>query len=179
MDILLAASALVVLLPLLLVVAVVIKAQDGGKVIFRQKRIGRRQVPFELLKFRSMRENVGELPSDSAGGLPVTRFGHFLRRTNIDELPQLVNILRGEMSIVGPRPALRSQVELIAARAANGAFEARPGLTGLAQVSAYDRMPVAEKAAFDCEYSRDVRFLKDVHVILRTFGYLRRPPPVY
>ncbi|MBI3790817.1 MAG: sugar transferase [Gemmatimonadetes bacterium] len=179
LDVAIALASLVVLSPVLAVVALLIKREDGGRVIFRQRRIGRGQRPFELLKFRSMRENVGDVPSTQAGGLPVTRIGSVIRRTNLDELPQLVNILRGDMSVVGPRPALASQTELIALRASNGAFDVRPGLTGLAQVSAYDGMPATEKARCDATYAQAITLLGDLTIIWRTFGYLRRPPPVY
>ena len=92
---------------------------------------------------------------------------------------QLVNILRGEMSIVGPRPALPTQTELIALRIEQGTFEVRPGLTGLAQVSSYDGMPATEKAMRDADYARAISLMNDLKIIWRTFGYLRRPPPVY
>jgi O-antigen biosynthesis protein WbqP len=126
-----------------------------------------------------MRVNVGDVPSHQAGRLPVTPVGRVLRRTNLDELPQLVNILRGEMSIVGPRPALESQEELIALRRANGALECLPGLTGLAQIRAYDGMPVSEKARHDGEYAERLGFLLDCGIVLRTVGYVLRSPPVY
>lgn len=179
LDIVLAIVALVALSPLMLVVAALIRLEGGGRVIFRQRRIGRAQRPFELLKFRSMRKNLGDLPSSEARSLPITRVGRVIRRTNVDELPQLLNILRGEMSIVGPRPAIPSQSELIALREASGAFAVWPGLTGLAQIYSYDGMPVAEKAARDAEYARAISLMRDLQIIWRTLGYLRRPPPVY
>lgn len=178
-DIALAAAALLALLPLLALVAIIIKVEDGGSVIFRQRRIGRGMQPFMLLKFRSMRENVGDVPSERARTLPITRIGKLIRRTNIDELPQLVNILRGDMSVVGPRPALPSQTELIALREANGAFTVRPGLTGLAQVNAYDNMPACHKAEFDGTYAARITLWGDMGIILRTFVYLTKPPPTY
>ena len=179
LDCFLALVSLVALSPMLLVIALLVRREDGGRVIFRQRRLGRHQLPFALLKFRSMRENVGDLPSSQASALPITRIGRLLRRTNLDELPQLVNILRGEMSIVGPRPALPTQTELIALRDEQGTFEVRPGLTGLAQVSSYDGMPATEKAMHDADYARAISLMNDLKIIWRTFGYLRRPPPVY
>ena len=179
LDITLGLLALITLSPLLLLIAFLVRSEDGGCVIFRQRRTGRDKRPFELLKFRSMRENVGDRPSLYASTLPITRVGRVLRRTNLDELPQLVNILRGDMSIVGPRPALPSQADLIALREANGSFCVRPGLTGLAQVGAYDGMSTNEKAMMDADYARSVTLFRDLHIIWRTIGYLRRPPPVY
>ena len=179
LDISASILALTLLAPLLLVVAWMIRREDGGRILFRQVRVGRRQQTFELWKFRSMRENVGDIPSASASYLPITKIGRIIRRTNVDELPQLVNILRGDMSIVGPRPALPSQSELISLRAASGVYEVQPGLTGLAQVSAYDGMSVREKAVLDGTYVRSISLVTDASLILRTFTYLRRPPPVY
>jgi O-antigen biosynthesis protein WbqP len=178
-DVALAAAALLALSPLLVLVALIIKIEDGGSVIFRQRRIGRGMQTFMLLKFRSMRENVGDVPSEKARTLPITRIGTLIRRTNIDELPQLVNILRGDMSVVGPRPTLPSQTELIALRQANGAFTVRPGLTGLAQVNAYDNMPASHKAQFDGQYAARITLWGDIRIILRTFVYLTKPPPTY
>ena len=102
-----------------------------------------------------------------------------IRRTNLDELPQLFNILKGDMSIVGPRPPIPSQQELTELRKANGAIACRPGLTGLAQVSSFDGMTVPQKAAFDGEYAKRISFVGDITIILRTFVYLLKPPPVY
>ena len=178
-DVALSGIALVVLSPMLAIIAVIIKCEDGGRVIFRQSRIGRGMAPFMLLKFRSMRENVGDLPSDKARTLPITRIGKVIRRTNLDELPQLVNILRGDMSVVGPRPALPSQVELIELRRANGAFGVRPGLTGLAQVNSYDNMPASHKAQYDGQYAARITLWGEIKIILRTFVYLTKPPPTY
>jgi O-antigen biosynthesis protein WbqP len=177
--VLLAASAVLALSPLLLVIALAVWLEDRGPALFRQARIGRDGHAFTLLKFRSMPVGTAHLPSTSATSLRVTRVGSVIRRLNFDELPQLLNILLGEMSIVGPRPALASQTELLELRRANGAVSLRPGLTGLAQIRAYDGMPVAEKAAADAEYARRASLSLDVAIILRTVGYLFRRPPVY
>ena len=178
-DVAAASAALVALSPLLAVVAASIRLEDGGPVFFRQVRVGERGRPFRIYKFRSMPVNSRDLPSAAAATLRVTRVGRFIRRTNIDELPQLLNVLRGEMSIVGPRPALSTQEELCARRAALGADACRPGLTGLAQVNSYDGMPEAEKARWDGEYAGAISAAGDLRIILRTFGYLARRPPVY
>lgn len=179
LDVALAAGAIVALSPVLLAVAAAIKLEGGGRVLFRQQRVGRDGRPFTLLKFRSMPENTGDLPSDQARAVTVTRVGRIIRRTNVDELPQLLNILRGDMSVVGPRPALPSQAALIACRRANGALGCTPGLTGLAQISAYDGMTAEAKAEWDGRYARDVTLARDVAIILGTFRYLTKPPPTY
>jgi len=179
LDMLLAGLTLLVLAPLLVAVTAAIRLEDGGPVLFRQRRVGRQGADFTLLKFRSMPAGAPDLPSGQARGMQVTRVGRVIRRTNIDELPQLVNILAGEMSVVGPRPALGSQSDLLALRAANGALACRPGLTGLAQVSAYDGMPVEEKARLDGVYVGRLSLGHDLRIILRTVAYLCRRPPVY
>jgi len=179
LDLVLATGALVMLSPLLLIIALAVWLEDRGPALFRQARVGRDGEAFALLKFRSMPVGTANLPSSIASGLRVTRVGFVLRRTNLDELPQLLNILTGEMSIVGPRPALASQADLLALRRANGASGLRPGLTGLAQIRAYDGMPVEEKAACDGKYANEASLAMDCAIICRTFGYLLHRPPVY
>lgn len=178
-DVALAGLALISLLPLLLFVSILIRLEDGGPALFRQMRSGKDGNLFELLKFRSMPIATVDMPSTEARNLSITRVGRFIRRTNIDELPQLINILRGDMSLVGPRPALPSQAMLLALRAKSGATALRPGLTGMAQINSYDGMHESEKAAFDSKYVSTVSFLTDLGIILRTFTYLLKPPPVY
>lgn len=178
-DILAAAISLVVLLPLLAIVALAIRLDDGRPCIFRQQRAGRLNQPFTIYKFRSMRVGVPNLPSAGAGALAVTRVGGIIRRTNIDELPQLWNVLKGDMSLIGPRPALLSQSSLLDARARLQIDTLRPGLTGLAQVNAYDGMPEAEKVRWEHQYLVNVSFVNDLKVMLRTLVYLTRKPPVY
>lgn len=178
-DLLAGISALIVLMPLLALIAVLIKAFDPGPVIFRQKRVGRAGEPFTFFKFRSMPVNTGDMPSDQVGQIKLSWVGQLIRRTNIDELPQLFNILRGDMSIVGPRPPIRSQIELVEARASNGANTCRPGLTGLAQISSFDGMSVHQKAELDGEYASNITFKGDILIIIKTLGYLLKPPPVY
>jgi len=128
---------LLVGLPILLVLAV-IGLFDTGSPIFRQVRVGRDQKPFTLVKFRTMRVDTASVATHLASSASITRFGHFLRKTKLDELPQLWNVLKGEMSLVGPRPGLFNQEELTAERAKRGVYNARPGITGLAQVSEID-----------------------------------------
>jgi O-antigen biosynthesis protein WbqP len=178
-DVLWAVASLIVLGPLMLVVAAIIRLQDGGPALIRQTRIGQGGRPFTLYKFRSMPVDTPAVASTEARALAITPFGRLIRRANIDELPQLFNVLRGDMSIVGPRPPLPTQEKLLAYRRENGAIHARPGLTGLAQVRSYDGMPVIEKALLDAEYARRITLGRDLAIVARTFRYLLRKPPVY
>jgi len=136
-DLLFSVFGLLVAMPLLLVL-LVLGLFDTGSPVFRQVRVGRDQRPFTLLKFRTMRPETRSVATHLADPASITRLGAFLRRTKLDELPQRWNVLRGEMSLVGPRPCLPSQHELIDARDARGVFRARPGITGLAQIQGID-----------------------------------------
>ena len=178
-DIIFSLLAVIFLLPLLFLVSILIKIFDPGPVFFKQKRIGLLGESFDFYKFRSMPVNTGDIPSDQLGKIKFTWVGRFIRRTNIDELPQLFNILKGDMSIVGPRPPIGSQRELIELRHQSGALNCRPGLTGLAQISSFDGMKVPEKAALDARYANSISFHLDISIILKTFIYILRPPPVY
>lgn len=178
-DVLAAAAGLAVLSPVLLLIAVGVRLSSPGPAIFRQRRIGRHGRTFAFYKFRTMPMDTGDIPSDRLGDVRIGRFGRILRRTNLDELPQLVNVLRGDMSVVGPRPPIPSQTELVEMRRANGALDCRPGLTGLAQVNSFDGMTVAEKAAHDGRYAQNVTLGNDLRILLKTIGYFRRPPPKY
>lgn len=137
LDFAFAVLGLVFGLPVLLVL-VVIGLFDTGSPIFLQQRVGRNQKPFTLVKFRTMRKDTASVASHLASASAITSFGHFLRRTKLDELPQLWNVLKGEMSLVGPRPCLFNQEELIEERQSRGVLAARPGITGLAQVNDID-----------------------------------------
>lgn len=178
-DCAVAMVALVLLLPLLLVLGIAIRLSDGGPAIFRQGRVGAQGRLFTFYKFRSMPVDTGDIPSDRLGAVRLSGLARFIRRTNLDELPQLLNIVKGDMSFVGPRPPIPQQVELIALRRENGALACRPGLTGLAQVNSYDGMSVDRKAGFDGDYARRITFSGDFVIILRTFGYVLKPPPKY
>lgn len=137
LDIVFAFVGLVLGFPVL-VILTVIGYFDTGSPIFRQQRVGRFKQPFTLVKFRTMHPNTAHVASHLASSSAITPFGHFLRKTKLDELPQLWNVLRGEMSLVGPRPCLFNQQELIEEREKRGVLNARPGITGLAQVNEID-----------------------------------------
>lgn len=157
LDGLLAGTGLLVLWPLLLLVCVV-GWLDTRSPVFAQERVGRNQRPFVLVKFRTMRPGTASVASHLASSASITRIGAFLRRTKLDELPQLWNVLLGHMSLVGPRPGLFNQHELTAARAALGIYAARPGITGLAQVNGID-MSTPELLA-----QTDARMLRELSV---------------
>ena len=136
-DIVFSLLGLIFGFPLLLLLAL-IGLFDTGSPVFRQVRVGRHQKPFTLIKFRTMAVDTASVATHLASSASITRFGHFLRRTKLDELPQLWNVLKGEMSLVGPRPGLFNQQELTEERAKRHVFDVRPGITGLAQVSEID-----------------------------------------
>lgn len=137
LDVVLAVSGLLLTLPLMALLFL-LGLLDTGAPLFRQVRVGRQQKPFMLVKFRTMRPDTQSVATHLVDATAVTPLGRFLRRTKLDELPQLWNVLKGEMSLVGPRPCLFNQTELIAERTARGVFDARPGITGLAQIQGID-----------------------------------------
>ena len=172
-DIILSALAILVLSWLFIILAIIIKGTSKGPIFFKQKRVGRDKTYFNILKFRTMRIDT---PKDVPTHLLtdpdqyITTIGRFLRKTSLDELPQLFNILIGDMAIVGPRPALWNQEDLIAERDLYDANAVRPGLTGLAQVSGRDELPIPVKARYDGEYVDNISFVKDMMLIVKTIG---------
>ena len=155
LDVILSLLGLIVTLPLLLVL-VILGLFDTGSPIFRQVRVGRRQQPFTLWNFRTMRPDTLHVASHLADAVAITRWGRFLRRTKLDELPQLWNVLKGEMSLVGQRPCMLNQEELVAERAARGVFDVRPGITGLAQVQSIDKSISRLLAEIDADMIRSL-----------------------
>ena len=160
-DIILSGIGIVVLSPVYLIVALAIKLDDPGPVFFRQKRVGIHKTHFNILKFRTMKMNT---PKDTPTHLLenpqqyITRVGRGLRKTSLDELPQIFQIFTGDMSIIGPRPALWNQYDLIEERDKYGANDVRPGLTGWAQINGRDELPIDVKARFDGEYVQKMSF---------------------
>ena len=171
MDILLSGIALIPLSVVYLILAIAIKIDDPGPVFFRQKRIGIHKTHFHILKFRTMKM---ETPKDTPTHLLknpeqyITRVGGFLRKYSLDELPQIIQIFTGDMSIVGPRPALWNQFDLIAERDKYGANDVRPGLTGWAQINGRDELPIDVKARLDGEYIQKMGFFFDIRCMLGT-----------
>jgi O-antigen biosynthesis protein WbqP len=178
-DVILASCLLVCLAPIYLIIAFLIRLKDGGPPIFRQERIGKKGVVFRFYKFRSMPLSTPNVESKDTKKLQITPFGKFIRRTNLDELPQFYNVLKGDMSFIGPRPPIPSQTELIELRRMNGALQLSPGLTGWAQVNSFDGMSVSEKAKFDGEYASKISFGFEVLILLKTILYFTKKPPTY
>ena len=164
MDIVLSGIALIPLSLVYLVLAVAIKIDDPGPVFFRQKRVGIHKTHFEIMKFRTMKmETPRDVPTHLLENPQqyITRVGKILRKTSLDELPQIFQIFTGDMSIIGPRPALWNQFDLIAERDKYGANDVRPGLTGWAQINGRDELPIDVKARLDGEYVQNMSFLFD------------------
>ena len=160
LDKVLSFCGLVVLAPVFGLIAVAIEIDDPGPVLFKQKRVGKDKHFFEVHKFRSMKMSTPhDVPTHQLADPDqyITRVGRFLRKTSLDELPQIWDIFRGKMSIIGPRPALWNQADLVAERDRYGANSVMPGLTGLAQINGRDELEIAEKAAIDGEYVRRLR----------------------
>jgi O-antigen biosynthesis protein WbqP len=171
LDIILSFIGIVVLSPVFLLLIICIKLDSKGPVLFKQRRIGKGKSEFYILKFRTMKIDT---PKDTPTHLLkdpesyITRVGKFMRKTSLDELPQILNILKGEMSIIGPRPCLWNQHDLIAERDKYGANDIYPGLTGWAQINGRDELPIEIKAKLDGEYVESIGFAFDVKVFLKT-----------
>ena len=178
LDFILSLAATIVLAIPMGIIALWIKADSPGPVFFKQRRVGKGKTHFNILKFRTMR---GDTPHDVPTHLLknadsyITKSGAFLRKTSLDELPQIYNILAGQMSIIGPRPALYNQYDLIDARDKAHANDIRPGLTGLAQINGRDELPIPVKARLDGEYVQKMSFGFDLKCFFGTFlSVLRR-----
>jgi len=171
-DFVVVVLASIILSPIFLLLCLLVKFDTKGPVFFKQRRIGMGKSEFLILKFRSMKIDA---PRDQPTHLLenpdiyITRVGKFLRKTSLDELPQFFNIIGGQMSIVGPRPALYNQHDLVAMRDEYGANDVRPGLTGWAQVNGRDELPIDVKSRYDGEYVEKMSFLFDLKCIARTF----------
>lgn len=177
LDVLLSGLGLVLLSPLFLMISIAVKAEDPGPVFFRQKRVGIHKSYFNIVKFRSMRQDT---PRDMPTHLLddpqrwITKTGRLLRKTSLDELPQIAQIFTGKMSIIGPRPALWNQFDLIAERDKYGANDVTPGLTGWAQVNGRDELEIEEKARLDGEYAQNISFKMDMKIFLMTIRNVLR-----
>ena len=170
-DFIFALIGLIILSPLFLLIIIAIKLDSKGPVLFKQKRIGKDKALYEIYKFRTMKTNT---PNDAPTHLLenpdffITQVGKVLRKTSLDELPQLINIIRGQMSIIGPRPALWNQYDLIAERDKYGANDIYPGLTGWAQINGRDELPIQKKAQLDGIYTLKMSFFFDVKCFIGT-----------
>ena len=174
-DCILSLIGLIILSPILLIIAVIIKVTSPGPILFRQERVGKNNEHFRIMKFRTMRIDT---PKDCPTHLLenpdqyITKIGHILRKTSLDELPQLWNIFIGDMAVIGPRPSLPNQYDLNELRDQNGASAVRPGLTGLAQISGRDELEISVKAALDGEYVKNLTFAMDLRCFFKTITYV-------
>ena len=173
LDLVLSGLGILVLAPVYLILAIAIKIDDPGPIFFRQKRVGLHKSHFQIMKFRTMKmETPRDVPTHLLENPEqyITRVGKILRKTSRDELPQIFQIFTGKMSIIGPRPALWNQFDLIAERDKYGANDVRPGLTGWAQINGRDELPIDVKARFDGEYIENLSFLFDCKCFFGTIA---------
>jgi O-antigen biosynthesis protein WbqP len=164
------------LIPIFFFVAIAILLEDGFPVFFKQKRVGLNYTFFNIYKFRSMKKNTPNVATHLLKN-PVQyllKIGAFIRKTSLDELPNLINIIKGEMVFVGPRPALYSQDDLMALRVAAGVDKLKPGITGWAQINGRDEISIEEKVALEKEYSERKSFLFDLVIVVKTFTSVLR-----
>lgn len=170
-DIVLSFFGIVVLFPILLIISVAIKIDSPGPVLFKQKRVGVHKKIFSILKFRTMKiDTPKNMPTHQLKNpdFYITKVGGFLRKYSLDELPQIFNIFVGKMSVIGPRPALWNQYDLIGERDKYGANDVVPGLTGWAQINGRDELPIDVKASLDGEYAKNISFIFDVKCFFLT-----------
>ena len=171
-DILISFISIFAFSPILLIIAIAIKIDSRGPVFFKQKRYGRNKKPFNILKFRSMRvEAPKSVPTYGLADSDkyITKLGKFLRKTSLDELPQIFNIFVGQMSFIGPRPVILEEVDLIEERDKYGANALRPGISGWAQINGRDELGYVIKARYDGEYVKKISFIFDIKCLFGTF----------
>lgn len=172
-DFILSGLGTIVLAPFMILIAFIIKLESKGPVLFRQKRVGLQKKTFSIMKFRTMRTDT---PKDTPTHMLqnpdqyITKVGRFLRKTSLDELPQILNILKGDMAVIGPRPALWNQDDLVAERDKYGANDVLPGLTGWAQINGRDELEIPVKAKLDGEYVEKMSFLFDLKCFFGTIA---------
>ena len=161
---------LILLSPVFLIISLIISADDGSPVIFRQPRVGKNNELFDILKFRTMKNGTRNVASGALdeSGECITRSGRFLRKTSLDELPQLINILRGEMSFVGPRPLIPEEEDIRKLRERYNVYSVLPGMTGLAQINGRDNLTAEEKAEFDRQYVENRTLFLDINILFKT-----------
>lgn len=172
LDFAVSLCACIILLPVLLILCIAIKVDSRGPILFKQKRVGIHKTYFSIYKFRTMRiDTPKDMPTHMLANPDqyITKVGRFLRKSSLDELPQLFNILRGDMSFVGPRPALWNQDDLVAEREKYGANDVLPGLTGWAQINGRDELEIPVKAKLDGEYVKRISFIFDMKCFFGTF----------
>jgi O-antigen biosynthesis protein WbqP len=161
----------IILSPVFLVVALAIFIEDGSPIFFKQKRVGINYTYFNILKFRSMKKNTPNVATHLLINPDqyLLKIGKFIRKTSLDELPNLINIIKGEMVFVGPRPALYNQDDLMDFRVATGVSKLKPGITGWAQINGRDEISIAQKVQLEQEYLYKKSFLFDIEILIKTF----------
>lgn len=176
-DLFLSVFGAIVLSPLLLILCIAIKIDSKGPILFKQKRVGLHKELFQIWKFRTMQvETPKDMPTHMLADPDqyITKVGNFLRKTSLDELPQIFNIISGKMSIIGPRPALWNQKDLIEERDKYGANDIVPGLTGWAQINGRDELEISAKAKLDGEYVQKISFIFDLKCFIGTIASVLR-----
>ncbi|MBY0292286.1 MAG: sugar transferase [Alphaproteobacteria bacterium] len=170
-DIIFSLFSAIFLIPIILTIILVIKLTSRGPILYWSDRIGKNNIIFKMPKFRTMRVGTPVLPTHlmTSADRYLTPIGSFLRKTSLDEIPQLWSILKGDMSVVGPRPALFNQEDLIALRTQLEIHTLVPGLTGWAQINGRDSLPISEKVLWDKEYAQKRSFLFDCYIFVKTF----------
>lgn len=171
LDLIFSLAGLIILIPVFIMISLFIKIESKGPIFFKQKRVGKNKKYFNILKFRTMKaETPKDMPTHMLNNAEnyITKIGKILRKTSLDELPQLINILKGQMSLIGPRPALWNQEDLIRERDKYNANSVRPGLTGWAQVNGRDELEIPIKAKYDGEYVEKMSFLFDIKIFVKT-----------
>lgn len=167
----------IVLIVPLFIVAILIKLTSKGPIFFKQERYGKNSVPFTLYKFRSMTDGAPVKANSEFSDIKsyVTPFGMFIRKTSIDELPQLINIIKGEMSFIGPRPLAITDEKVLRLRRQNGGDQVLPGISGLAQVNGRNNITDEDKAAYDAKYAEKISFFYDMNIVVETvFSVIKR-----
>ncbi len=171
LDIVFAIAGMAVLLLPMVLIGTMIFLDDPGPVIFTQYRIGRNGKRFRFYKFRTMKSDAPKYMATAEMEEPsryITRLGKFLRKTSLDELPQLLNVMKGDMSLIGPRPLIADEYEIHTMRMRFGVYQLRPGVTGLAQINGRDTVPPAEKVRWDVQYLKEFSFMADLRIMLTT-----------
>jgi O-antigen biosynthesis protein WbqP len=170
-DLVCSVVGLMLLLPLFIAISFIIKVTDPGPIFFSQRRMGANNIEFIILKFRTMKVNTPNVATHLLENpyQYITKIGRFLRKTSLDELPQIINVLTGKMSCVGPRPALYNQDDLIGLRTSEGVHKLKPGITGWAQINGRDELSIVEKVKLDKEYLKRKNLFFDIKIIFLTF----------
>ena len=181
LDVSLSLIGVLILLPVIFLISILIKITSKGPIIFKQKRVGRYSKEFYIFKFRTMRADTPNVATkDLKGESYLTPIGGFLRRTSLDEIPQLFNVIKGDMSLVGPRPIIKKEEKLIKLRSEKKVDTILPGITGWAQINGRDNLSIEEKVSLDEEYMLDNNLFKDIKILIATvFKVIKREGILY